>query len=90
VTRRRCTSHHTEDEVFYVLERERRIRGAEADFRIGAGQTALGAVGVPHTYRVESPDGAGWLNVTPHGGFERFVRTLSRAAERPELPAPDT
>lgn len=79
--------HHTEDEVFYVLEGELRIRVGDADFRIGAGQTALAAVGVPHTYRVESPDGARWLNVTTHGDFERFVRGLSRAAERPELPA---
>lgn len=81
--------HHTEDEVFYVLEGELRIRAGDADFRIGAGQTALAAARVPHTYRVESPDGARWLNVTTHGDFERFVRTLSRAAERPELPAPE-
>jgi uncharacterized cupin superfamily protein len=81
--------HHDEDEVFYVLEGELRIRAGDADFRIGAGQTALAAVGVPHTYRVESPDGARWLNITTQGDFERFLRATSRAAERPELPAPE-
>jgi hypothetical protein len=75
--------------VFYVLEGELRIRTGDADFRIGAGQTALAAAQVPHTYRVVSPDGARWLNVTTHGDFERFVRTLRRAAERPGLPAPE-
>jgi mannose-6-phosphate isomerase-like protein (cupin superfamily) len=81
--------HHTEDEVFYVLEGELRIRAGDADFRIGAGQTALAAVGVPHTYRVESSDGARWLIITTHGDFERFVRAMSRPAERPELPPPE-
>jgi mannose-6-phosphate isomerase-like protein (cupin superfamily) len=81
--------HHNEDEVLHVLEGELRIRAGDADFRIGAGQTALAAVGVPHTYRVESQDGARWLNVTTRGDFERFVRALSRAAERPELPTPE-
>jgi hypothetical protein len=53
---------------------------------VGAGEAALAPVGVPHTYRVESPDGARWLNVTTHGDFERFVRAMSRPAERAELP----
>lgn len=81
--------HHTEDEVFYVLEGELRVRAGAADFRIGVGQAALAAVGVPHTYRVESPDGARWLNITTRGDFERFVRGLSRAAQPPGLPAPE-
>jgi hypothetical protein len=54
--------------------------------RIGAGETLLAPKGVPHTYRVQSPAGARWLVVTRRGDFERFVRALSRPAERPELP----
>lgn len=54
---------------------------------IGAGETLLAPKGVPHTYRVESREGARWLVVTTRGDFERFVRSLSRPAERPELPA---
>jgi mannose-6-phosphate isomerase-like protein (cupin superfamily) len=79
--------HRNEDEAFYVLEGELRIRVGDADFRIGPGEGALAPVGVPHTYRVES-QGARWINVTTHGDFERFVRALSRPAERNELPAP--
>jgi quercetin dioxygenase-like cupin family protein len=79
--------HHTEDEIFHVLEGELRLRAQDDDIRIGAGETALAPRGVPHTYRVESPEGARWLVITRHGDFERFVRELSRPAERPELPA---
>ena len=81
--------HHTEDEAFYVLDGELRIQAGDAEFRIGSGEAALAPTGVPHTYRVESAAGARWLIVTTHGDFERFVRALSRPAERPDLPAPE-
>jgi quercetin dioxygenase-like cupin family protein len=79
--------HRTEDEVFHVLEGELRVRAGDTEVRIGAGETILAPKGVPHTYRVESREGARWLVVTTRGDFERFVRVLSRPAERPELPA---
>jgi quercetin dioxygenase-like cupin family protein len=79
--------HNTEDEVFHVLEGELLIRAGDEDIRLGAGETLLAPAGVPHTYRVESPEGARWLVTTARGDFERFVRELSRPAERPELPA---
>jgi quercetin dioxygenase-like cupin family protein len=80
--------HRTEDEAFYVLEGELRIQAGDAESRIGAGQAALAPIGVPHTYRVESRQGARWLNITTHGDFESFERALSRPAERNELPPP--
>ena len=80
--------HHTEDEVFHVLEGELRLRVAGDDFRIGAGETALAPKGVPHTYRVESTEGARLLAITTRGDFERFVRGFSRPAEAAELPEP--
>jgi uncharacterized cupin superfamily protein len=80
--------HHTEDEAFHVLEGELRIRAGDNDLRVAAGEAVLAPVGVPHTYRVESTEGARWLVVTTHGDFERFVRAFSRPAERNELPAP--
>jgi mannose-6-phosphate isomerase-like protein (cupin superfamily) len=79
--------HHTEDEVFHVLEGELRVRAGDTEVRLGAGETILAPKGVPHTYRVESREGARWLVITSRGDFERFVRALSRPAERPELPA---
>lgn len=78
--------HHTEDEIFHVLEGELRMRAGDDEVRVGPGETLLAPKGVPHTYRVESPEGARWLVITTRGDFERFVRSLSRPAERPELP----
>jgi quercetin dioxygenase-like cupin family protein len=79
--------HQTEDETFHVLEGELRLRAGDTEVRIGAGETLLAPKGVPHTYRVDSREGARWLVITTGGDFERFVRALSRPAERPELPA---
>jgi uncharacterized cupin superfamily protein len=50
--------HHREDEVFHVFEGELLLRVGESEFRLGSGETALAPKGVPHTYRVESPEGA--------------------------------
>jgi quercetin dioxygenase-like cupin family protein len=80
--------HQTEDEIFHVLEGELRVRAGDADVTIGAGETLLAPKRVAHTYRVGSPAGARWLVITRRGDFERFVRALSRPAERPELPTP--
>jgi mannose-6-phosphate isomerase-like protein (cupin superfamily) len=78
--------HQDEDEVFHVLAGELRVRAGDAEERIGAGETILGPKGVAHTYRVESAAGARWLVITRGANFERFVRSLSRPAERPGLP----
>lgn len=80
--------HQTEDEVFYVLAGQFRFRLGEEDLRLTAGETLIAPKGVPHTYRVESPEDGRWLVVTTHGDFERLVRSFSRPAERPELPTP--
>jgi quercetin dioxygenase-like cupin family protein len=80
--------HRTQDELFHVLEGELRVRAGDADIRVGAGEALLAPRGVAHTYRVESPDGARWLVITTGGDFERFVREVSRQAERPGLPSP--
>jgi quercetin dioxygenase-like cupin family protein len=78
--------HRTEDETFHVLEGELRMRAGDTEVRIGAGETILAPKGVPHTYRVESAEGARWLVITTRGDFERFVHALSRPAEQPRLP----
>jgi quercetin dioxygenase-like cupin family protein len=80
--------HHTEDEVFHVLEGELRLRVADEERRCPRGTILLAPKGVPHTYRVESPAGARWVTVTARGDFERFVRALGRPAERDDLPPP--
>jgi hypothetical protein len=60
----------------------------DQEHRLSAGDSLLTPKGVPHTYRVESSPGARCLAITARGDFERFVRAVSRPAERPELPPP--
>jgi mannose-6-phosphate isomerase-like protein (cupin superfamily) len=79
--------HHTEDELFHVLEGEFLFVVDGKEHRAGPGELVLTPKGVPHTYRVESPAGARWLVITTRGDFERFVREAGRPAARPELPA---
>jgi quercetin dioxygenase-like cupin family protein len=80
--------HRTEDEVFQVLEGEFRVKVRDQEHRLRAGDFLLTPKGVPHTYRVESSPAARCLAITARGDFERFVRAVSRPAERPELPPP--
>ncbi|GAA5336539.1 cupin domain-containing protein [Thermus antranikianii] len=80
--------HHTEDEVFIVLEGEVRFLVGDTSRRVLPFEEILAPKGVPHTYRVESPEGARWVTVTAHRDFERFVRAMSRPAEREALPPP--
>ena len=80
--------HRTEDELFNILEGEYRLKLQDQEQRVGPGTIVLFPKGVPHTYRVESAQGGRCLTVTVRGDFERFVRAISRPAERPELPKP--
>jgi quercetin dioxygenase-like cupin family protein len=80
--------HRNEDEVLHVLEGEFRVKINDREHRLVAGDILLAPKGVPHTYRVESAQGGRGLAITVRGDFERFVRAVSRPAERPELPPP--
>jgi len=80
--------HRTEDELFHVTHGELWLRVADQDLRVGPGEAILAPKGIPHTYRVESPEGVRWLVITTRGDFERFVRSLSRPAETSALPTP--
>ena len=78
--------HRNEDEVFHVLEGRLRFQ-IDGHERIAvAGETVIAPKGLPHTYRVESPEGARSLTVTCGSDFETILRRASRPAERPELP----
>jgi mannose-6-phosphate isomerase-like protein (cupin superfamily) len=80
--------HQAEDELFHVLEGQLRLRAADTEARIGPGEAMLAPKGVPHTYRVESPEGSRYLVITRRGHFESLVRDIGRPAARPELPDP--
>ncbi len=80
--------HRTEDEIFHILEGDFFVKVQDQEQRLGPGSIALVPKGVPHTYRAESPEGGRFLTITVHGDFERFVRSMGRPAQRPELPEP--
>jgi len=80
--------HHTEDELFHVLDGELQLRVGDELISAPAGSVLLAPKGVPHTFRVVSPEGARWLVTTTAGDFEAMVRAAARAAEHDGLPAP--
>lgn len=80
--------HRTEDEIFHILAGRMRFRVGDRTFEAGAGETLIAPKGVPHQFRVESPEGAHCLTVTRGADFETMVRSVSRAATAPGLPTP--
>jgi quercetin dioxygenase-like cupin family protein len=84
--------HHTDDELFHVIEGELTVYVGDAAERLGAGDTGFAPRGVPHTYRVES-DGGRWLAVGSPGGLDRYFMAIGQPAADAGLPpepiAPD-
>lgn len=78
--------HHTEDEIFIVLEGEFRFVIGERECKLTTGETILAPKGIPHQYRVESKTGGKWLTITTGHDFENFVKAISRPAETDALP----
>jgi mannose-6-phosphate isomerase-like protein (cupin superfamily) len=78
--------HHREDEVFHILDGKIRFHIDGREQIAGAGETVIAPKGLPHSFRVESPEGARCLTVTQGADFETLLRQMGRPAERPELP----
>lgn len=78
--------HHTEDEVFVVLEGEFRFVIGASEHRLKPGETILAPKGIPHAYRVESSEGGKWLTITTAHDFENFVKAISKTADSDALP----
>lgn len=80
--------HHRDEEGFCVLEGRLRLWIGPEVHDAGAGDFLLAPRGIPHTYRVQSEEGARWLVVTSPGGFDRFVSAFGEPAGGPGLPEP--
>lgn len=80
--------HQEEDEIFHILEGTLHFRLGDQELRARVGETLLAPKRIPHTYLVESAEGARWLTITRGGGFEGFVRAFGRPAAGPGLPDP--
>ena len=78
--------HHTEDEIFVVLEGEFRFVIGSTEHRLKTGETILAPKGIPHAYKVESHNGGRWLTITTGHDFENFVKAVSSLAEGDTLP----
>jgi quercetin dioxygenase-like cupin family protein len=78
--------HRDDDEGFYVLEGRIRLWFGENEVELGPGDFALAPHGVPHTYRVESEDGARILVTSSTGDFDRFVAEYGVPAAERRLP----
>ena len=81
---------HDEDETIFVLEGRVTFYVGNDVVAVSAGDCFVAARGLPHTYRVDSEEGARWQVVTTHGRYERFVETVGRPAvgEAPAAAAP--
>lgn len=78
--------HRNEDEIFHILEGSMRIHIDGAERIAQAGETVLAPKGVPHSFRVESTEGARCLTITSGGDFENMIREMGEPALRAELP----
>jgi len=78
--------HRNEDEVFHILEGEMRIHIDGRDLVARAGETVLAPKGKPHSFRVESREGARCLTITSGGDFENMIREMADPATSAGLP----
>jgi mannose-6-phosphate isomerase-like protein (cupin superfamily) len=80
--------HRTDDEGFYLLEGNLTLWVGSDRIELEPGQFALAPHGVPHTYRVQSEQGARWLVTSSDASFDRFVRAYGEPATEDRLPDP--
>jgi quercetin dioxygenase-like cupin family protein len=78
--------HRNEDEIFHLISGSLCFAVGDKTGTVHAGETLLAPKGVPHSYRVESFEGAHCLTVTRGKDFETMVRAAGRKAERFDLP----
>lgn len=79
--------HHHEDEAWFVLEGTVTFQVADSTWTAEAGSFVWAPRGLPHSFRVDSPD-ARLLALSVPGGFDRFVDATGRPAEAATLPPP--
>lgn len=78
--------HREDDEGFYLLEGRLSLWVGRDRIELEPGEFALAPHGIPHTYRVESEDGARWLVTSSDGSFDRFVAAYGVPAQDDRLP----
>ena len=79
--------HHEEDEIFFIVEGEVRFVIGSRTVVARKGDTLLAPLGIPHAYRVISPEGAQILAIA-RANFEAMVLSVARPAAAVTLPDP--
>ena len=80
--------HRSDDEGFYVIEGRVTVWYGDRRLELAAGEFALAPHGIPHTYRVDSEDGARMLVTSSTADFDSFVMELGEPAAEDRLPDP--
>ncbi len=78
--------HDATDEFFYILGGEVTFHSATGARRCPPGTFVTVPRGVPHAFRVTSPEPARLLVLSAPGTFEGFVRAVSQPAPEASLP----
>ncbi|MFC7227503.1 quercetin 2,3-dioxygenase [Salinirubellus salinus] len=79
--------HHSDDELFYVVEGQVTFHVDGEDLVAGPGDTVFAPHGVPHAFRVDE-DGSRWLDVR-EGGKEQFFADIGLDIEGYGAPPAD-
>ncbi len=80
-------THTREDECFYVLEGEILFTVGDKQTLAKAGDYVYMPKNIPHSFKIQTDTAKYLLQVAPAGLEEMFI-TVSRPAEKPELPPP--
>ena len=81
--------HHTQDELFYVLEGEYIVEVGNERFNLKAGDCVLGPREVPHTWAfVGDSTGRLLISFTPAGKMEAYFNQLYPIGNKPGPYAP--
>lgn len=80
--------HRKEDETFFVIEGDYRVRVGDDVTTLEKGQSAFLPCGIPHTYANAGTTHGKLLVITTPGGFENFFRDID-ALCRAGQPTPD-
>lgn len=76
--------HHTENELFYVLEGEYLVEIGDQQFRLKQGDCVLGPKGVPHAWAfVGESTGKLLLSFSPAGQMEAFFNEREHLGIKP-------
>jgi quercetin dioxygenase-like cupin family protein len=65
--------HIQEDEIFHIISGTLRFVVGGNELRACAGETVRAPKNIPHSYRVESREGARWLTITARQDFEQLT-----------------